>query len=72
MFSHLVPGDVAMLRDWRGTDSDFSLNIPEEDPSWTLAQFIDFFLQFCGYIFTVGEVEEDAMPKIFLGGGHRR
>ncbi len=63
LFSHLVPGDEAMLRDWSELDSDFSLNLPEEDPSWTLAQFIDFVLQFCGSPFTVGEVEEDATPK---------
>lgn len=69
LYSHLVPGDNAMLRHcfWSVLDLEISLNLPREHPSWTLAQFIDFVLQFCGSPFTVMEVEEDPSPKHFWG-----
>ncbi len=70
-YCHLVPGDDALLRDcfWSGLDLDISLNLPDEDPGWSLAQYIDFVLLFCGSEFTVGEVEEEVSPKHVLRGG---
>ncbi len=67
LFSHLVHGDEAMIKDcfWSGLDPNISLNLPEENPSWTLAEFIDFVLQFCESPFTVGEVENEKSPKYF-------
>jgi len=69
-YSHLVPGDEVMLKDyfWSGLDQDISSNLPEEDASWTLAQYIDFVLEFCGSKFTVGNVEENVTTTaLFLG-----
>ncbi|KAL0185370.1 hypothetical protein M9458_021067, partial [Cirrhinus mrigala] len=70
---HLVSGDDVMLKDcfWSGLDLDISLNLPDEDPGWTLAQYIDFVLRCCGSEFTVGEVDDEESPKHFLGGGSR-
>ncbi len=64
-YCHLVPGYDALLRDcfWSGLDLDLSLNLPDEDPGWSLAQYIDFVLMFCGSELTVGEVEEEVSPK---------
>ncbi len=72
-YYHLVPGDDALLRDcfWSGLDLDISLHLPDEDPGWSLAQYIDFVLLFCGSEFTVGEVEEEVSSKHFLPGGSR-
>ncbi len=71
LYSHLVPGEDFLLKDcfWSGLDLDISLHLPDENPDWTLAQYIDFVLQFCGSPFTVGEVEDIKTPKyIFFGG----
>ncbi|KAI2645829.1 Filamentous hemagglutinin [Labeo rohita] len=70
---HLVSGDDVMLKDcfWSGLDLDISLNLPDVDPGWTLAQYIDFVLRCCGSEFTVGEVDDEESPKHFLGGGSR-
>ncbi len=51
---------------------DLSLNLPDEDPGWSLAQYIDFVLMFCGSEFTVGEVEEEVSPKKKFQGGSRQ
>ncbi len=64
-YYHHVPADDALLRDcfWSGLDLDISFNLPDEDPGWSLAQYIDFVLLFCGSELTVGEVEEKVYPK---------
>ncbi len=73
-YCHLVPGYDALLRDcfWSGLDLDLSLNLPDEDPGWSLAQYIDFVLMFCGSELTVGEVEEEVSPKKKFQGGSRQ
>ncbi|KAL0183730.1 hypothetical protein M9458_019426, partial [Cirrhinus mrigala] len=73
LYCHLVSGDDVMLKDcfWSGLDLDISLNLPDEDPGWTLAQYVDFVLWCCGSKFTVGEVDDEESPKHFLGGGSR-
>ncbi len=71
-YCHLVPGDDVLLRDcfWSGLDLNISLNLPDEDPGWTLVQYIDFVLLFRGSELTVVEVEEEVSPKKKnLGGG---
>lgn len=44
---------------WNGLDSNISQLLMGEDPSWTLAQYVDIALQKWGSPFTVGEEEED-------------
>ncbi|KAI2659218.1 Foot protein 1 variant 1 [Labeo rohita] len=58
-YSQLVPGDDTKIKDcfWSGLDPEVSLNLPDEDPSWTLSQYIDFVLLFCESPFSVKEVE---------------
>ncbi len=70
-YCHLVPGDDVLLRDclWSGLDLNISLNLSDEDPGWSLAQYIGFVLLFCGAELTVAEVEEEVSPKLFFGGG---
>ncbi len=73
LYCHLVPADDALLRDcfWSGLDLDISFNLPDEDPGWSLAQYIDFVLLFYGSELTVGEVEEKVYPKNNFRGARR-
>ncbi len=66
-YCHLVPGDDVLLRDcfWSGLDLDISLNLPDEDPGWTLAQYIDFVYCLVDQCSLWGEVEEEVSPKTF-------
>ncbi len=69
-YCHLVPDDDVLLRDcfWSVLDLDLSLNLPDVDPGWSLAQSIDFVSLFCGSELTVREVEEEVSPKYFFRG----
>jgi len=71
LYCHLVPRDDTLLRDcfWSGLDLDISFNLPDEYPGWSLVQYIDFVLLFCGSEFTVGEVEEKVSSKKNVQGG---
>ncbi|RXN19213.1 endogenous retrovirus group K member 11 Pol [Labeo rohita] len=53
-YSHMVLGDNDLLKDCflSGLDSEISLNLPWDDPEWSLAELIDFVLLHCGSTFT--------------------
>lgn len=61
-----------MLKDsfWSGLDDDISLKLADEEAKWSLAQFIDSVLPFCGSPFMIGPVDENTplVNSFFLEG----